>query len=306
MMSGSPFRTLTPSTTGRMNSTAAWRLVRVCASAMLVATGAIHLDLYLTGYQTIPTIGWLFLLQVISAFALAFSVVVSAHRLIAAAGAGFLLSTLLGYLVALRVGLFGFREVRTSAGIVAGVIEIAGFAALASVALRPYRRSSAAVEPNRERRPLMNRRVATLAGRWVAGALTIQAAVSLSLLLSGATVPSASGGKSVMVKVAHVHGVAVLTNAHGFTLYWFAPDSSSASHCYATCAAYWPPVIGSPTAGDGVTGSLATLKRTTGAPQVTYNGHPLYTYVGDSSPGQASGNRVRLNGGWWYEMKASN
>jgi predicted lipoprotein with Yx(FWY)xxD motif len=47
------------------------------------------------------------------------------------------------------------------------------------------------------------------------------------------------------------------------------------------------------------------LKRTSGAEQVTYDGHPLYTYVGDSAPGQATGNRVRLNGGWWYEMKAS-
>ena len=135
--------------------------------------------------------------------------------------------------------------------------------------------------------------------------MTVQAAVSLGLLVSNANVTVASGGKNVMVKVTQVHGVAVLTNRRGYTLYWFAPDSSSASHCYGTCAAYWPPVIGTPMAGVEVTGSLATVKRSSGALQATYNGHPLYTYVGDASPGQATGNRVRLNGGWWYEMKAS-
>jgi predicted lipoprotein with Yx(FWY)xxD motif len=55
----------------------------------------------------------------------------------------------------------------------------------------------------------------------------------------------------------------------------------------------------------GIVGSFATLTRSNGSAQVTYNGHPLYTYVGDSAPGQANGNHIRLNGGWWYEMKAS-
>ena len=102
---------------------------------LLIATGAIHLDLYLTGYRTILTIGWLFLLQVITAFALGALVLVYGSRLAAAVGAGFVLSTLGGYLLSLRIGLFGFREVRTTAGIVAGVIEVVGFAALAALAL---------------------------------------------------------------------------------------------------------------------------------------------------------------------------
>ena len=106
-------------------------------AALLVATGAIHLDLYLTGYRTIPTIGWLFLLQVITAFGLGTIVLVSSSRLVAAAGGGFAIATLGGYLLSLRVSLFGFREVRTTAGIVAGVIEVATFAALAAVVLRP-------------------------------------------------------------------------------------------------------------------------------------------------------------------------
>ena len=298
-----PSGTLARSTPVQVHSPAGWRLGRFFGGALLLATGAIHLDLYLTGYQTIPTIGWLFLFQVIGAFTLAFAVIVANSRLVAAAAAGFLMSTLVGYLVSLRVGLFGFREIRTSAGILAGVIEIVGFAVLASFALRPRR----PVAPVRDHQPLLNRRVMTLAGRWVAVALTVQAAVSLGLLLSTARVSStSSGGSVVIVKAVEVHGVEVLTNARGYTLYWFAPDSSSASHCSGTCAAYWPPVLGTPSADAGVTGSLATVKRDKGAPQVTYDGHPLYTYVGDASPGQATGNHVNLNGGWWYEMKESN
>src|SRR5271170_5717108 len=114
-----------------------WLALRVIGAGLLFATGAIHLDLYLTGYKTIPTIGWLFLLQVITAFGLGAIVLVSRSRLAAAAGAGFAIATLGGYLLSLRFSLFGFREVRTTAGIVAGVIEVATFAALAAYALRP-------------------------------------------------------------------------------------------------------------------------------------------------------------------------
>ena len=72
---------------------------RVAGAGLLAATGAIHLDLYLTGYRSIPTIGWLFLLQVIAAFGLAVAVLVTGSRLAAAAGALFALSTLGGYLL---------------------------------------------------------------------------------------------------------------------------------------------------------------------------------------------------------------
>ena len=99
----------------------------------------------------------------------------------------------------------------------------------------------------------------------------------------------------------------MLTSAHGFTLYWFAPDTPARSACYGTCAGYWPPVIvtGTPSAGPGVTGRLGTIKRSDGTAQVTYNGHPLYTYVGDTAPGQAFGNNLNLNGGLWHEVTVS-
>jgi hypothetical protein len=61
----------------------------------------------------------------------------------------------------------------------------------------------------------------------------------------------------------------------------------------------------SPGPGHGVTGKLGTIARSNGAPQATYNGHPLYTYVADTAPGQANGNGINANGGVWHEVTAS-
>src|SRR5580692_2213227 len=134
-----------------------WRaaILRVAAGGLLLATGAIHLDLYLTGYRTIPTIGWLFLLQVIAAFALGLAVLaipgrlVITGRLAAAAGALFALSTLGGYLLSVWIGLFGFKEVSTTAGIVAGALEVAAFLVLATLALAPGWKAQADAPPDR-------------------------------------------------------------------------------------------------------------------------------------------------------------
>jgi hypothetical protein len=115
-----------------------WRLFgRLAGAGLVAATGAIHLDLYVTGYRTIPTIGWLFLLQIIAAFGLAALILVTGNRLVSAAGAGFAVSTLGGYVLSIWFGLFGFREVRTTAGVVAGVVEVAAFAVLGFLAVVP-------------------------------------------------------------------------------------------------------------------------------------------------------------------------
>ena len=66
-----------------------------------------------------------------------------------------------------------------------------------------------------------------------------------------------------------------------------------------------PPVTGPATAGTGVTGKLAVITRSDGSKQATYDGHPLYTYVGDTAPGQAKGNGLNLSGGIWHEVTAS-
>jgi predicted lipoprotein with Yx(FWY)xxD motif len=64
-------------------------------------------------------------------------------------------------------------------------------------------------------------------------------------------------------------------------------------------------VTGTPTASPGVPGQVAAIKRTDGTEQLTYNGHPLYTYIGDTAPGQAKGNNLNLNGGLWHEVRVS-
>ena len=106
------------------------------------------------------------------------------------------------------------------------------------------------------------------------------------------------------MKTAIIGGVRVLTTSRGLTLYWFAPDTSTTSACYGSCAAYWPPVKGPVTASASVPGQLGTIRRSDGSLQATYDGHPLYTYIADTAPGQARGNNLNLNGGLWHEVIA--
>ena len=276
-------------------------VLRVSGAGLLAATAAIHLDLYLTGYRNIPTIGWLFLLQIIAGFALAAAVLATGNQVVAALGAGFAVATLGGYLLSIWIGLFGFTEVRTTAGVVAGIIEVAAFAVLALLAITPPAAGS--------RGPGQG------LGQMLAGlplaqpAIAVLSAVGLVLLfvaVAGAGAPAATpSGGSVALKTGKVGAVTVLTNAKGFTVYTFAADRPGKSNCYGSCAAYWPPVTGSPSAAAGVTGTFGTITRTDGTKQVTWNGHPLYTYVGDRGPGQAGGNNLNLNGGVWHEVVVS-
>jgi predicted lipoprotein with Yx(FWY)xxD motif len=122
---------------------------------------------------------------------------------------------------------------------------------------------------------------------------------------SSAAAPASSAAASSSALKTTIGGAAVLTNAKGFTLYWFAPDTSTTSKCNGSCATYWPPVKGPVTAGAGVTGKLGTITRSDGSVQATYNGHPLYTYAADSAPGQAKGNGLNLSGGVWHEVTVS-
>ncbi len=120
---------------------------------------------------------------------------------------------------------------------------------------------------------------------------------------SGTSSGPASSGSAV--KTTTISGVTVLTNAKGFTLYWFVPDTSTKSNCNGSCAQIWPPVTGPATAGAGVTGKLGTITRSDGSTQATYDGHPLYTYTADTAPGQANGNGINASGGVWHEVTAS-
>jgi predicted lipoprotein with Yx(FWY)xxD motif len=284
--------------------------LRLAGGGLLIAVAAIHLDLYVTGYQSIPTIGGLFLFQVIVAFGLGFAVLATGSRLVAAAGALFALATLGGYLLSIWVGLFGFKEVRTTAGIAAGVIEVVAFAVLAVMAVRPRPSDRAS----------SHLALGGPAGAWLnagapgaiaaAGGVSVIALVLLGVAVAGAGGPTGAGPPAVssagaVLKTAQVDGTTVIANGKGFTLYWFAPDTPTKSNCSGTCAQYWPPVTGSPAAGPGVTGTVGTITRSDGSTQATYNGHPLYTYIGDSAPGQAHGNNLNLNGGLWHEVTVS-
>jgi predicted lipoprotein with Yx(FWY)xxD motif len=253
-----------------------WRLaLRVASGGLLAATAAIHLDLYLTGYRTIPVIGWLFLLQVITGFGLAAAVLASGRRIVAAAGAGFAVATLGGYLLSVWAGLFGFTEVRTTAGIAAGAIEVAAFAVLAAAAAAP----ATPPQPG----TLAQRRLprARLQPSVAAAAAAAAGVSALALALLGAAASQAGGPApaqastaAVVLKTATIGGSTVLANAKGLTLYWFAPDTPARSACYGSCAAYWPPVTGTPAPGTGVTGRLGTVTRSAGQLQAPTTGIP--------------------------------
>jgi predicted lipoprotein with Yx(FWY)xxD motif len=284
-----------------------WQLgLQALGAVLLTVSAGVHLDLYLTGYRTIPTIGWLFLLQVITGFALAAAVMVTRTLLAAAAAAGFALATLGGYLLSVWIGLFGFKEVYTTAGITAGVLEVAAFTALALAAVFPALRPPVAMPASPRTRLLAG--VQARRGKLVPGVATVSVAALVLLGAAAATAagpPAAAAGANVTLKTGHVGGVTVLTNPQGLTLYAFVPDTPATSKCTGSCANYWPPLTGTPKAGQSVTGKLGTIKRAGGAAQVTYNGHPLYTYAGDSRPGQANGNNLNLNGGLWHEVRIS-
>ena len=136
------------------------------------------------------------------------------------------------------------------------------------------------------------------------------AAAALVACSSAGASPSSSGSSSSpaaaasTVKTATIAGVTVLTNSKGFTLYSFAPDTSTTSNCNGVCAQNWPPVTGPVTAA-GVTGSFGTIKRSDGSVQATFDGHPLYAFAGDTAPGQAKGNGLNAAGGLWHEITTS-
>jgi predicted lipoprotein with Yx(FWY)xxD motif len=120
--------------------------------------------------------------------------------------------------------------------------------------------------------------------------------------------PGAESGAAVLT-VASAPGIGpVLVDAKGFTVYDFHKDKGTKSSCYGGCAKVWPPVLseGAPQAGEGASSSqLGTTKRTDGTTQVTYAGHPLYTYVADKKPGEANGNDFSSFGAEWYALKGN-
>ena len=118
----------------------------------------------------------------------------------------------------------------------------------------------------------------------------------------------AAGGSSATVSVANTGLGNILVDSQGRTLYHFEKDSGTTSTCSGGCATAWPPLraSGKPTAGGGAKASLlGTTPRSDGKPQVTYNGHPLYGYQGDSKAGDTNGQGINGFGAPWYVLSPS-
>jgi predicted lipoprotein with Yx(FWY)xxD motif len=119
-------------------------------------------------------------------------------------------------------------------------------------------------------------------------------------------VAAASTGTDVSWRKTAI-GNAIATG-DGHTLYLFRGDHGTTSECYGQCASYWPPLLtsGSPRASGVVKASLlGTTKRKDGKLQVTYKGHPLYTFVGDKKAGQTTGEGSNASGAKWYALAPS-
>jgi predicted lipoprotein with Yx(FWY)xxD motif len=123
-----------------------------------------------------------------------------------------------------------------------------------------------------------------------------------------AAVTSASASRAAAhadtVATRHTSLGDVLVDAHGRTLYLFEKDQGMTSACSGACASIWPPLTATrAVAGSGLSAAkLSIAKQPGGASDVTYAGHPLYTYVGDTKPGQTKGQGLNQFGAAWYVL----
>ena len=138
-------------------------------------------------------------------------------------------------------------------------------------------------------------------GIFVAAA-ALAALATLAFLLLRPAGSDAAQDSGAVVSTASTKLGRVLVNSRGHTLYLFGRDKNGRSACTGMCAGLWPPLItsGKPRAGAGARASLlGTTKRADGRLQVTYNHHPLYTFVKDKSKGQTNGEGINAFGGTW-------
>jgi predicted lipoprotein with Yx(FWY)xxD motif len=126
----------------------------------------------------------------------------------------------------------------------------------------------------------------------IAGSVILSAGLVVAALVAPALGATQSAHKGTKIATRHIKLGKVLTNSKGTVMYLFTQDGKKVSHCNGACAAAWPRVTSKhkPRAGAGVSGKH--LSRTSKHDQVTYYGHPLYYFSGDSMPSQASGEGV--------------
>ena len=121
--------------------------------------------------------------------------------------------------------------------------------------------------------------------------------------------PSGTGASATSLRIASTtlpKVGSVLTGPNGRTLYYFTTDPSGSTSCTGQCAVVWPPLVvpsgSTPALASGTSGTLATIMRPDGTTQVTYKGHPLYYYQGDTAPGQDAGQGVD---GTWFVLSTT-
>ena len=117
--------------------------------------------------------------------------------------------------------------------------------------------------------------------------------------------PKAKDGRLATLGVANESLGKILINSRGHTLYMFQLDTGTTSHCTGACAANWPPLraSGTPRLGSGANASLiSTTTRADGSRQITYNNHPLYSFVKDTKAGDTNGEGLTAFGGVWYAV----
>jgi predicted lipoprotein with Yx(FWY)xxD motif len=151
----------------------------------------------------------------------------------------------------------------------------------------------------------------TLSLRRFAFGLALGAIAAAAVLVPaalGGNASTASAPRSALVALRSTTLGSVLVDARGRTLYVFEEDRKGMSACDTSCVKFWPPLVSraAPRAGKGVHKSLlATIRRQDGRRQVTYAGRPLYTFVGDKTAGQTSGEGLTNFGAEWYALAAS-
>ncbi len=145
-----------------------------------------------------------------------------------------------------------------------------------------------------------------------AGALLLLAALAVAGCGGGSNAssgpPKTASGGIATVGLSKASLGSILVNSQGRTLYLFTRDSGATSNCSGACAVNWPPLraSGKPTIGSGAKASLvSTTTRSDGAQQLTYNGHPLYLFKGDKSPGDINGQGLTAFGGSWYALSSA-
>jgi predicted lipoprotein with Yx(FWY)xxD motif len=136
------------------------------------------------------------------------------------------------------------------------------------------------------------------------------AMLAVAIGVAGCGSGASAGAPAYQIQARTIDGLGkIITDGTGFTLYMYAPDHQGASRCTGFCAQQWPPLllpsgVDEPTAGPGVKAALlGTVRRPNGRLQETYNGWPLYLWIGDTTPGQATGQADDM--GLWYAVSAT-